>query len=100
VQIENTTSSQQFFMALNYIWTGFFAVAFVVAFIRFAVTGDAEIFKVIIDSTFSSSKSAVMDIALPLTGVMVLWLGLMNIGERAGAVNFLARIVSAKEPER
>ncbi|MDR1153877.1 MAG: spore maturation protein [Bacteroidales bacterium] len=80
-------------MALNYIWTGFFVIAFVVACIRFAVTGDTEIFKAIIDSTFSSSKSAVMDIALPLTGVMVLWLGLMNIGERAGAVNFLARMV-------
>ena len=80
-------------MALNYIWIGFFVVAFVVAIIRFAVTGDADIFKVVIDSTFSSSKSAVMDIALPLTGVMVLWLGLMNIGERAGAINFLARIV-------
>ena len=79
-------------MALNYIWTGFFIAAFVVAIIRFAFTGDADIFKVIIDSTFSSSKSAVMDIALPLTGVMVLWLGFMNIGERAGAVNFLARI--------
>ena len=80
-------------MALNYIWVGFFVLAFVVAFIRFAVTGDTEIFKLVIDSTFSSSKSAVMDIALPLTGVMVLWLGLMNIGEKAGAVNFLARIV-------
>jgi len=80
-------------MALNYIWIGFFVVAFVVAFIRFAFTGDVDVFKAIIDSTFSSSKSAVMDIALPLTGVMVLWLGLMNIGERAGAVNFLSRIV-------
>ena len=80
-------------MVLNYIWIGFFLVAFLVAFIRFVVTGDADIFKVVIDSTFSSSRSAVMDIALPLTGVMVLWLGLMNIGERAGAVNFLARIV-------
>ena len=80
-------------MALNYIWISFFVVAFVVAIIRFAVTGDADIFKVVIDSTFSSSKSAVMDIALPLTGVMVLWLGLMNIGEKAGAVNFLARLV-------
>ena len=80
-------------MALNYIWIGFFLIAFVVAIIRFAVTGDADIFKVVIDSTFSSSKSAVMDIALPLTGVMVLWLGLMNIGEKAGAVNFLARLV-------
>ena len=80
-------------MALNYIWIGFFVAAFVVAFIRFIVTGDTEIFKALIDSTFSSSKSAVMDIALPLTGVMVLWLGLMNIGERSGAVNFLARLV-------
>ena len=80
-------------MALNYIWIGFFVIAFVVAIIRFAFTGDVDIFKAVIDSTFSSSKSAVMDIALPLTGVMVLWLGLMNIGERAGAVNFLARIV-------
>ena len=80
-------------MALNYIWIGFFVVAFVVAFIRFVVTGDAEIFKTVIDSTFISSKSAVMDIALPLTGVMVLWLGLMNIGEKAGAVSFLSRIV-------
>ena len=80
-------------MALNYIWISFFAVAFIVALLRFVFTGDVEIFKIVIDSTFTSSKSAVMDIALPLTGVMVLWLGLMNIGERAGAVNFLARIV-------
>ncbi len=80
-------------MALNYIWIGFFVAAFIVACIRFAFTGDTEVFKLIMDSTFTSSKSAVMDIALPLTGVMVLWLGLMNIGEKAGAVNFLARIV-------
>jgi len=82
-------------MALNYIWIGFFVVAFAVAVIRFIFTGDTEIFSIIIDSTFSSSKSAVMDIALPLTGVMVLWLGLMNIGERAGAVNFLSRIAGS-----
>jgi spore maturation protein SpmA len=80
-------------MALNYIWTGFFLAAFVVALVRFFVTGDTEIFRTMIDSTFTASKSAVMDIALPLTGVMALWLGLMNIGEKAGAVNFLARIV-------
>jgi spore maturation protein SpmA len=80
-------------MALNYIWVGFFVVAFIAALLHFLFTGDTEIFRTVIDSTFSSSKSAVMDIALPLTGVMVLWLGLMNIGEKAGAVNFLARIV-------
>ena len=36
---------------------------------------------------------AVMYVALPLAGVMTLWLGLMNIGEKAGAIRFLSRIV-------
>lgn len=78
---------------LNYIWIGFFLVAFITAILSYAFTGNAEVFKNIIDSTFSSSEMAVMKIALPLTGVMTLWLGLMNIGEKAGAINFLARIV-------
>lgn len=68
-------------------------IAFVVALLKLMVTGDTEIFKTIVDATFSSSKMAVMDISLPLAGVMTLWLGLMNIGEKAGAINFLSRIV-------
>jgi spore maturation protein SpmA len=80
-------------MALNYIWIGFFVAAFITALVHYLISGDASSFQAVIDSTFASSKSAVMDIALPLTGVMVLWLGLMNIGEKAGAVNFLSRIV-------
>jgi spore maturation protein SpmA len=55
--------------------------------------GDTDAFKVIVDSLFSSSQSAVMDIALPLAGAMTLWLGIMNIGEKAGAIRFLSRIV-------
>lgn len=77
---------------LNIIWIGFFLVAFVVACVAFAF-GDTMVFSRIIDSTFAMSKLAVMDVALPLTGVMALWLGLMTIGERAGAVNVLSRIV-------
>jgi spore maturation protein SpmA len=80
-------------MVLNYIWVGFFVIAFVVALLKLAITGDTEIFKTIIDATFVSSEKAVIGIALPLTGVMTLWLGLMNIGEKAGAINFLSRIV-------
>ena len=80
-------------MVLNYIWIGFFLVAFVVAVLSFAITGDTLTFKAIIDATFSASKMAVLDIALPLTGIMTLWLGLMNIGEKAGAVGVLSRIV-------
>ncbi len=80
-------------MVLNYIWIAFFVIAFVVALLKLAFTGDTETFKTIIDATFDSSKMAVMDISLPLVGVMTLWLGLMNIGEKAGAINFLSRIV-------
>jgi len=80
-------------VVLNYIWVGFFVIAFIVALLKFLVTGDTVIFKTIIDATFDSSKMAVMDISLPLAGVMTLWLGLMNIGEKAGAINFLSRIV-------
>ncbi|MES2590552.1 MAG: nucleoside recognition domain-containing protein [Bacteroidota bacterium] len=80
-------------MVLNYIWIAFFVIAFIVALLKLIVTGDTEVFKTIIDATFDSSKMAVVDISLPLVGVMTLWLGLMNIGERAGAINFLSRIV-------
>lgn len=81
-------------MALSYIWTGFFLVGFAAALAQWLFMGDTEIFKRIIDGTFSSAKLAVMDIALPLAGVMTLWLGLLNIGEKAGAIDWLARIIA------
>ena len=80
-------------MVLNYIWIAFFVIAFVVALLKLMITGDTEIFKTLVDATFNSSKMAVMDISLPLAGVMTFWLGIMNIGEKAGAINFLSRIV-------
>jgi spore maturation protein SpmA len=81
-------------MALNYIWIGFFLVGFVAALAQWIFLGDTEIFKRIIDGTFDSAKMGVMDIALPLAGVMTLWLGLMNVGEKAGAVGWLAKIIA------
>jgi spore maturation protein SpmA/spore maturation protein SpmB len=80
-------------MALNYIWVAFFLIAFIVALIRLIFFGDTEIFMHLVTGMFDSSKSSVMDIALPLAGNMALWLGIMNIGEKAGAINFLSRIV-------
>ncbi|WP_342645072.1 nucleoside recognition domain-containing protein [Mucilaginibacter sp. CSA2-8R] len=81
-------------MALNYIWIGFFVIAFVIALIKLIFLGDTEIFKILIDGVFDSSKASVMDIALPLAGTMAFWLGIMRVGEKAGAINFLSRIVS------
>ncbi len=80
-------------MALNYIWAAFFIIAFVIALVRLVFFGDTEIFMHLVSGVFNSSKSSVMDIALPLAGNMIFWLGIMNIGEKAGAINFLSRIV-------
>jgi spore maturation protein SpmA len=80
-------------MTLNYIWISFFVIAFFLALIKLVFLGDTEVFKLLVEGIFDSSKTSVMDIALPLTGAMAFWLGIMNIGEKAGAINFLSRIV-------
>lgn len=80
-------------MALNYIWIIFFLVAFVIGLVRLIFFGDTDIFRLMAEGTFDSAKSSVMEIALPLVGIMSLWLGFMRIGEKAGAINFLSRIV-------
>ena len=81
-------------MALTYIWTGFFLVGFLAALAQWLFLGDVDVFKRIIDGTFAAARTGVMDIALPLAGIMTLWLGILNIGERAGAINLLARIIA------
>lgn len=81
-------------MALNYVWIAFFLIGLVIALFKLIVFQDYEIFKKLVDGIFDASKSSVMDVALPLTGVMVFFMGLMNVGEKAGAVNFLARILN------
>ena len=80
-------------MVLNYIWIAFFVIAFIVALVRLVFWGDFEVFPAMMDSTFSSSKTA-FEISLGLTGVLSLWLGVMKIGEKGGVVNVLARLLS------
>ncbi|HCL84694.1 MAG TPA: hypothetical protein DIC22_12005 [Chitinophagaceae bacterium] len=79
-------------MALNLLWIIFFLLAFITALIRLIFFGDTEIFKTIVDGVFDSAGNSVQ-IALGLIGVMALFLGFMNVGEKAGAVNFLSRII-------
>jgi spore maturation protein SpmA len=79
-------------MALNLIWIIFFLIAFVVALIRLVFFGDTDIFKTIVDGVFDSANVSVQ-IAIGLIGVMALFLGFMNVGEKAGAVRFLSRII-------
>lgn len=80
-------------MALNYIWMAFFLLAFVIAFIKWAFLGDSEIFRLLVDGIFKSANDG-FDISLKLVGIMSLFLGFMKIGEKAGAINFLSRLVA------
>ncbi len=80
-------------MALNYIWIGFFLIAFIIAIVKLLFLGDYEVFPSMMDATFSSAKTA-FEISLGLTGVLSLWLGIMKIGEKGGVVNALARFLS------
>ncbi|MBL7734676.1 MAG: spore maturation protein [Chitinophagaceae bacterium] len=79
-------------MILSYIWVAFFIVAFVIAFFKWTLDGDQEIFKVLVEGIFKSANDG-FDISLKLVGIMALFLGFMRIGEKAGAINFLSRIV-------
>ena len=81
-------------MALNIVWIAFFIVAFVIALYKFIFLHDTEVFKTLVDGMFDSAKGSVMDVAFPLAGTMVFFLGLMNIAERAGAINWIARLVN------
>ena len=80
-------------MVLNYIWIAFFLIAFVVATVRLIFFGDTQVFPEIINSTFSSSKTA-FEISLGLTGVLSLWLGIMKIGEKGGVIALFSRLLS------
>ena len=80
-------------MALNYIWIGFFLVAFVVGLFKLIFLGDLDVFNTIISSLFGRAKLG-FELSIGLTGVLALWMGIMKIGEKGGAVNILSRAVS------
>ncbi|MBS3952038.1 MAG: spore maturation protein [Methylomicrobium sp.] len=75
---------------LNLIWVSFFFISFIAALIRFYLGGDDTVFAAIMASLFSQSKAA-FEIALGLTGVLTLWLGIMKIGEQSGFIQLITQ---------
>lgn len=69
---------------LNYLWLSLVALAAIIG----AATGRLA---QVTEGAFQMADTAVMKIALPLVGVMALWLGLMRLAERSGLVQQLAR---------
>ncbi|MCB0301374.1 MAG: hypothetical protein KDE52_15060, partial [Calditrichaeota bacterium] len=79
-------------MALNYIWIAFFLISFVVGLIKLIFLGDVDVFPNMIASTFDMAKTG-FELAIYLTGVMALWLGIMKIGEEGGVIRILSRLI-------
>jgi spore maturation protein SpmA len=78
---------------LNYIWLGLVVAAVVIAGCHNLTGADTGTLKEMTDKGFEMTKVAVMDIALPLVGIMALWLGVMRLAEQAGLVQLLARAI-------
>lgn len=79
-------------MTLNYIWIAFFLVALVVGLVKLIFLGDVTVFTNMVTATFDSAKTG-FEISIGLTGVLTLWLGLMKVGERGGAIGAMAVVV-------
>ena len=68
----------------------FFIVAFIVAIIK-TFAGNPEIFSLIVNSIFERAELG-FKLSLGLTGIMALWLGIMRIGEKGGAIDILSKL--------
>ncbi len=69
---------------LNFIWLAMLLVSVIVG----GFTGRLD---VMTKGAFTQAEDAVMKIALPLVGLMAIWMGMMRLAERAGLVQVLAR---------
>jgi len=83
-----------YYMVLNYVWIFFFLVGFLIALAKLIILGDTEIFNTMVEGIFTAAKDSVISVGLPLAGTMIFFLGIMKIAEKAGAINFLARLLN------
>ncbi|MFI0347659.1 MAG: nucleoside recognition domain-containing protein [Chthoniobacterales bacterium] len=68
---------------INYLWLALLLIGILSG----VLTGNWD---AITTATFDACKTAIMTIALPLSGVMALWLGIMRLAEKSGILEKLA----------
>ncbi len=77
-------------MALNFIWLFLLLTGFLIGFVKFTFLGDNQILSDIVNRIFDDAQTG-FKLSLGLVAVLSFWLGIMKIGEKSGAVNFLAK---------
>jgi spore maturation protein SpmA len=68
---------------LNYIWLGLMVAAVLIGAAN-------DTLEAVGKAAFERAEYAVMKLALPLAGVMALWLGIMRLAEKAGLIQVMA----------
>ncbi len=75
---------------LNNIWATLLFIGLIVAGLVGRVSGEASV----IDAAMKGAEKAVMGIALPLAGMMMFWLGVLRLLEKAGVLEAVVRLLS------
>ncbi|WP_395745668.1 nucleoside recognition domain-containing protein [Prosthecobacter sp.] len=75
---------------LNYIWATLLFIGLLTAGLVGRISGDASV----IDAAMKGAEKAVMGIALPLAGMMMFWLGVLRLLEKAGVLEAVVRLLS------
>ncbi len=75
---------------LNYVWSFLLLTGLIVGALFGRLGGESGV----VEGIFTICKDAVMKQALPLAGVIMLWLGVLRIMEKAGLLNVLARALA------
>jgi len=74
---------------LNWIWMGMIVIGVVVAALLDQLSGANGI----VEGMFSMIKIGVVSIVIPLSAVMMLWLGIMRLAEKSGMIQVVSRAV-------
>lgn len=80
-------------MVLNRVWIGMFVIAIIMGFSKFIFWQDTWILKHMMDGLFETAETA-FTLAIGMTGILCLWMGLMKIGEDSGAVTVMSKLVN------
>ncbi len=75
---------------LNILWTAFFVVSFIYIVLQSLMFGNADLWDEAVNAIFSSAENA-FNIAIGLTGMLCLWLGLLKIADKSGLTASLAK---------
>lgn len=75
---------------LNVLWASFFLIPFVYVAWQSIFAGQTQLWNETTAAVFSSAENA-FNIAIGLTGMLCLWLGLLKIAEKAGLTALLAK---------